>query len=399
MSRAKSITYKVILMLLVVMALVSVVQGVKNAINISTDFQYDSSKVFSMRINPYDETLNPQEVNTDPQLVDLKNHYDRLEANQFPSLLAILLPFVVFSPSAVKIVWAVVNVIMTAIMIVFTKKLFLRQLDNKLFLALCCLMLAGLGWRNNIGMGQHTIFAMAFFLLSVWLSEKNKTVLSSIALAISFFKYTITVPLALYFVYRKKYKELIISVAAHVVLTVLSAWWLDDSIFNMIIKPLKISSWLGDEGYIDFGVILKPINFPTMILTVIVMALCFAFAILLKNNKDTKFDYFNILCYVSLIVVYHRAYDFFILIIPVGIYLVECFENKKVSFEFIASTVIFLYSNFVSKAIVVVINMMPSISWINTVSRYVLAAMVYSFIVYLCINCFKKSKNKELQGA
>lgn len=400
--KTKNIIINIILIFLILLAAVSVFQGIKNAITFSTDFQYDSSKVFSMRINPYDETLEPNEIMTNPELAGLKDYYDRLEANQFPSMLILLLPFVIFPPNIANIVWVTSNILLTVLMLIMIKKLFLKSLDNRLFIGLCCLMLAGLGWRNNVGMGQHTVFAVAFFLLAVWLSERNKTVLSGLSLAVGFFKYTLTVPLAIYFVYKKKYKELFISIGIHIVLTLFSAWWLKENILNLIIKPLKISSWLGDEGYIDFGALgIKGIW--STVLCALVLLASFAFAIKLKNHKDISFNFFSILCYISLIVVYHRAYDFFILIIPVGIYLVDSINNKKMTFEFISSLIIFLYSNFVSKLIVVVISIIPSLSWITPVSKYVLAVMVYVFIAYLICKCFKihkelNAKNSLLQG-
>ena len=316
----------VALMVLVLFTALSVCQGIKNAVGTvrgSFDFQYDSALLFRLRINPYDETLNPTGL---AEKMGLFEYYDKIEANQFPSLLAILVPFTFLKPHAANIAWLVVNIVSTGVIITLEKKLFFKELDNRIICLMALCMLCGTGWRNNIGNGQHTIFSFAFFLIAMWLSEKEKTLFSGIALAISYFKYTLTVPLALYFVYKKRYKELMISIGLHIVATPICAWWLKDNVVNMIKKPLQVSGMLSSSGYIDFGSILHLDSKMGIMLAVLVCSFVLILALLHKKNNDKL--YFAILTYISLIVIYHRTYDFFVLIVPVGIFISAWMENK-----------------------------------------------------------------------
>ena len=86
------VLFNIVLAFFMLMAVISVAQGVHNAVGIlhgSYDFQYDSALLLRLRLNPYDESLNPQGISEQLGLFDF---YDKVEANQFPSMLAILIP-------------------------------------------------------------------------------------------------------------------------------------------------------------------------------------------------------------------------------------------------------------------------------------------------------------------
>lgn len=326
-----------ILVCLSLLALVSVVQGARNAARVSQDFQWDAAKAFALQINPYTESLNPTgALNTDT----LKDFYDyfeginapqKMEANQFPSLLMILLPYTFLPPMTAKIAWLVTNLLCTAGIILLLRKTFLKEPDSFAFLVAVLLMLAGTPYRNQLGVGQHTLFSFFFFLLAVWLSEKNLGILSGLALAVSYFKYTLTAPLALYFVYKRKWKELGISVGIHVVLTEVSALWLHESFINMLLLPLKVSSALASEGGLDFGALLNgsPISF---VLAFAVMVLLLVLMVKLPDGCEAAV--ISVLMLWSLIITYHRTYDFFVLILAAGFFagIAEAKPKKQLLF-------------------------------------------------------------------
>ena len=78
-----------VIALLAAMAAVSLIQGIRNAAEFSQDFQWDAVKAFTMRINPYDESLHPSGI---PDAYGFEDVYLQMEANQFPSLLMLLIP-------------------------------------------------------------------------------------------------------------------------------------------------------------------------------------------------------------------------------------------------------------------------------------------------------------------
>lgn len=308
------------IMVMALLALISLLQGVKNAYEVSQDFQWDAMKVFSLKINPYDESasMNPSGI-LDKYGYD--EYYLQMEANQFPSLLMLLLPFVSMEPLTARYAWIVCNLIFTGLIILLLRKTFLSDMDKYGFFILSLLMIAGTPYRNQLGVGQHTLFAFCFFLIAVYFSEfseKRNAVIVTLALFVCYFKYTLTVPLALYLIYKKRYKEIVISAMMHVLLTFVAAWWLNDSFINMIIKPLKVASAISADGGIDLSAIFSG-SIVAYILALVVMIMLFILALKLPSGYDRL--YMALLVLWSLIVTYHRTYDFFVMIVVFGMFL------------------------------------------------------------------------------
>lgn len=309
---------KIIIVILMAFSLLSLVMGCKNAINYSQDFQYDAAKVLLMGMNPYDESLEPSK-----QLLDLglEEYYLQMEANQFPSLLYLLAPYTLLKPLQARYAWLFSNLIFTGIVIWLLRKTFLKDLEGENFAITALLMVAGTPWRNHIGVGNHTIFAFMFFLLAVFFSEGAegkiwKVVLSGFSLCVAYFKYTLTVPLALYFLYKKKYKEIVISVLPHLLLTPIAAHKVNDSLLNMLVKPLKVSGALSGEGSMDIGALLGG-GLYTVIFTAAIMLGLLILTMKLKVGMEAEL--ISVLLLWSLIMTYHRSYDYFVLVLALGI--------------------------------------------------------------------------------
>ncbi|MGN0253736.1 MAG: glycosyltransferase family 87 protein [Lachnospiraceae bacterium] len=309
-----------LLLILILLAAVSLFQGVRNAIHDSQDFQWDAMKVFSHRINPYDESanMNPSGI---LEQYGYDKYYLQMEANQFPSLLMILLVFAPLQPLTARYVWIVLNLLFTALIVFLLKKTLLKDMDNYSFCMLSLLMIAGTPYRNQLGVGQHTLFAFCFFLIALYFSEyseKRNAFIVTIALFICYFKYTLTVPLVLYFIYKKRYKEIIVSVLMHGVLTLVGAWWLNDSIMNMILKPLLVSSKLAAEGGLDISALFSGSVIAYILAFVIMLAL---FISAFRMNPKYERTYMSCLILWSLIITYHRTYDFFVMITVYAMFL------------------------------------------------------------------------------
>lgn len=331
----KAVRY-VCLTLLTAMALVSLIQGVRNAAEFSQDFQWDAAKAFAMRVDPYELSFDMQKANEYPPLAEFYRLFEdrglkqKMEANQFPSLLMLLIPYTFLPPLAARYAWIISNLIFTAGIIFLLRRTFLKDADAGLFAVFMLLMIAGTPYRNQLGVGQHTLFSFFFFLLAVWCEGKNgKTDWGTvICLFICYFKYTLTIPLCLYFIYKKRYPEILISAGMHVVLTVVSALWLKDSFINMIVKPLKVSSALAAEGGLDLGVLLKgsPLSY---VLALLIMAGLFIMAVRLGSMGDISIRdrmgpaFISVLILWSLIITYHRTYDFFVMVTVTAFFLVK----------------------------------------------------------------------------
>lgn len=307
----------VIIAVLSLMAAVSVYKGCENAALTSQDFQWDAAKALSLKINPYDESINPTGALNTGELGVFYERFEsigapqKMEANQFPSLLILLIPYTLFSPEAARFAWIISNLIFTGLIIWLLRQTFLENMDRFVYICLSLLMLAGTPYRNQLGVGQHTLFAFAFFMLAVFCDKKGWFIGTTISLFISYFKYTLTAPLVLYFVYKKKYKEIVVSILGHVILTIVSAFWLGDSVINMITKPLKVASVLSSEGGLDLGALLGGSSLAFALAGIIAIVL---FVFTLKAPLGCENVVFAASLLWSLILTYHRTYDFFVLI-------------------------------------------------------------------------------------
>jgi len=329
---------RMILVLTAVMALISVVQGIRNAAAFSQDFQWDAVKAFTLKINPYEESLHPSGALS---RYGFEKYFKQMEANQFPSLLMLLIPYTFLPPLAARYAWIISNLLFTAGIIWLLRKTFMKAVEKDVFVLLILLMLAGTPYRNQLGVGQHTLFAFFFFLLAVYFSEKeNRQIPMILSLTVCYFKYTLTVPLALYFVYKRRWKELTVSVLIHVGLTEIAAHWLGTGFMDMIIEPLKVSSALVSEGGLDFGALFSGSSF-SFILAGMVMLLLFVLVLFMPQKEDCLV--IGILTLWALIITYHRTYDFFVLIIVAALF----YEKKRSDFLKSAYAVVLLAVFFV----------------------------------------------------
>ena len=313
---SKDILKKILMAVLLLAALLSITAGVKNALYYSQDFQWDAAKALMMHMDPYDVSLSKHAIVTAPEMAEFNEYFEsinapqKMEANQFPSLLFLLSPFTLLHYTTARAVWLVLNLLFTAAIIFLLRKTFMKQLERDTFIIVSLLMIAGTPWRNQIGVGQHTLFSFAAFLLAVWLSERGNAGLSAISLAVSYFKYTLTAPLALWFIYKRRFKEFAISVFIHIAMTIFSCYWLGESFIDMIIKPLKVSSALAGEGSLDISAVTGGASW-SLVLTGVLMIALLIIAWKMKEGFDNEL--FTLLLLVSLIITYHRSYDYFVL--------------------------------------------------------------------------------------
>lgn len=316
--------------LMALLAVVSVYEGICNALEMSQDFQYDAACALINGYDPYDLSLDFSKDRI-PDIEGLKQFYgyfegmgtpQKMEANQFPSLLYILTPYALMPYIPARILWLITNLLCTGVIIGLLRNTFMSRVDERLYPVFMMLMLAGTPWRNQLGVGQHTLFAVACFILAVTVAENGReeksaagTVAAGLLLSLSYLKYTVTAPLALYFIYRRRWKEFVISLVPHAVLTGVAAFILKEPYTDMLTKPLAVASALTGEGSIDVGVLTGGAAWSTGI-TAVVMLFILALSLMMPEGNDELF--ISTAALLSLVMTYHRTYDYFIMIIVFG---------------------------------------------------------------------------------
>lgn len=316
--------------LMALLAVVSVYEGICNALEMSQDFQYDAACALINGYDPYDLSLDFSKDRI-PDIEGLKQFYgyfegmgtpQKMEANQFPSLLYILTPYALMPYIPARILWLITNLLCTGVIIGLLRNTFMSRVDERLYPVFMMLMLAGTPWRNQLGVGQHTLFAVACFILAVTVAENGReeksaagTAAAGLLLSLSYLKYTVTAPLALYFIYRRRWKEFVISLVPHAVLTGVAAFILKEPYTDMLTKPLAVASALTGEGSIDVGVLTGGAAWSTGI-TAAVMLFILALSLMMPEGNDELF--ISTAALLSLVMTYHRTYDYFIMIIVFG---------------------------------------------------------------------------------
>lgn len=370
---------KILTVFLFLLAIVSVVQGVRNAAVYSQDFQWDAAKVLSLGMNPYEESLHPSEA---LRALGYEEYYKQMEANQFPSLLLLLFPFTLLPPLTARYVWIACNLLFTLAIPFLLKKTFFKKLDTNTVNILSLLMVAGTPWRNQIGVGQHTLFSFVFFLLAVYFSEKENQrceAAAGLCLAVSYFKYTLTAPLALYFLFKGKYRLLVISVIPHMIGTVYSALMIGDTVWGVIVKPLKVAAALTSEGSMDIGALFHTGSY-TVWITAFIFVVLAVFSVRARGRCEGEYVV-SVLLLSSLIMTYHRSYDYFVLILPFADMLGE--RGKKRPYMMICYMVIVVFLFFILR----IFDETPMVI-------YCAAVLYYCFtIVYAALCPAKTSRN------
>lgn len=372
----------------------SVYAGVKNALEYSQDFQWDAAKALSMRLDPYELSEDPQKALEHPELEGFYRMFtdrglkQKMEANQFPSLLMLLGPMTLLAPQTAKVIWLVLNLLFTAGIIWLLRKTYFAKTEIFDFAAMMLLMIAGTPYRNQLGVGQHTLFSFFFFMLAVYVDDKHpikkawgNTILTAFCLFVSYFKYTLTAPLALLFLYRKRYKELAISVAGHVILTEAAALWLGKSFIYMIKAPLTVASALAAEGGLDMSVLLGAKG------GIVAAGLVFiALAVLaLKLPADKEYVLFPVLILWSLIITYHRTYDFFVLSVAAVLF---CLALSRDFGEKIKSVLLYWYA-----VLIALVFFGLRVFSENTPSRIAVGAVYYAFTLTVSVLSVKMIKD------
>lgn len=389
--------WAVLYVLIALLSVVSVYEGIRNALRMSQDFQYDAACALIHGYDPYDLSLDFSEDRI-PDIPGLREFYayfdaqgtpQRMEANQFPSLLYILTPYALLPYVPARVLWLVTNLICTAVIIGLLKGTFMSRVDDRLYPVLMMVMLAGTPWRNQIGVGQHTIFAVACFLLAVFTAfperETDGTakviriIASGLLLSLSYLKYTVTAPLAVYFIYKRRWREFALSLMPHIILTGVASGVLHVSFADMLMKPLKVASALTGEGSIDIGVLTGGASW-TVALTGIIMLFILAAAFMLPEGNDELFISLAIL--LSLIMTYHRGYDFFIMIVVFGYFATG--SMKAAEIIYLITTVAFFFVNRIFND--------------NVISLTVSGALYYACAISFAVIVIERMFRREQRG-
>ncbi len=285
------------------------------------DFQWDAAHLLLAGQNPYTATMNQEVVET--QLLPVSALY-------FPSALALLTPYALMPYALARWAWLLSNIGFTAGIVLLLFPLFRgRSGEWPELVMMGFLFVSSAPWAIGMGIGQHALFSVFFFLLAMWCSQHERQGWAGVALAVASFKYLLIALPILYFVNLKQYRAVGIAVGIHATLHLWLSYWLGESPLALILQPLALSRLthpLG--GYLDLMALQRYLEY---IIPGAVHDLWWGIGSLLLLGviggvtlfKETRNGVLLLttLCWLTLIPFYHPHYDLVVLVIPLFLLL------------------------------------------------------------------------------
>ncbi|HEU4391179.1 MAG TPA: glycosyltransferase family 87 protein, partial [Blastocatellia bacterium] len=192
---------------------------------------------------------------------------------------------------------------------------------------LCAFFLSWAPFRVTLRNGQITIVTLALVLGAFAARTRKKDLLAGLLLGLSLWKYPLTFPFPLYFMWKREWKLVFTSLAVPLVLTEVYAWRLGVTVADVVREyGSRIGELsLGNSSFLEGSTDLKPLIAAITGLTepvpaVITGAICViaiaAMAVVFRRTRSCELLHFSVLALFSLWAVYHRSYDAVICLIP-----------------------------------------------------------------------------------
>ena len=277
----------------------------------SPDTQWGPSRALLQHTDPYAAYL--YSADSSPFILSQRPNYPA-------SGLILMWPYAVWDWPTAKALWALSNLLFTGVILLCLFRLLPADTEKSTKLLLTSLFLMGTPWRVGIANGQHALFSLCFLLVSVVeLSRRRFRVWAP--LAISWFKYTIALPLSLLFVRSRSGRSALLAASlTHGALTVFAASWTHTSPVRMLLGPIEVARSLSltERGYLDVFVIGATLGVESSALAGVAgLAILFVTYVTLRHDRD-DLSSLSTLALASMTISFHRMYDFIVLVIPLA---------------------------------------------------------------------------------
>jgi len=312
-----SLVRKAGFLMLLLAAIVSAAQGLRNAQQFSQDFQWSPSVLFIEGTNPYAYYLSG---NADGRIILSQ------EPNYAHGLYVLFAPLAALDWSQAKIVWALFNLVASLFIAVWIGRR--AGLEGVLLAALVLAFLCSTPFRNNLGNGQHA----AFVLLAACAVLLGNSLRGSFLTGFAYLKHSFAPPLAAYLFFKNGPKHLLLSLVPGIVGYAIFLAYVGGDPLVVLVQPLKVNAGtflVGDGDWMSLTTLLYPrkeglvyalIYYATPLLLSTVIAFFAA-----KRVAD-PFLAFSIVCVAALVCFRHLRYDF-IFLLPAFAYAVKKAEQ------------------------------------------------------------------------
>lgn len=240
--------------------------------------------------------------------------------NYPPSALLFFSPIGWLDWPQAQVAWLIINLASSVIILSLLKSLFFKNSSSYLFPLFVNLFLASTPLRVGLTNGQHALPSMAFFLLVIYLSNR-KPIFAGLAMALSWLKFTLTMPLAALVLHPQlRWKTLGWAIGIHVCAVLIVAALCHAQPMEVLIAPLQVVVLA--EGFADIFSINQRLGEPLARPFVLTLGvLLWGGSLLTSRNDPNLLSRFCSLCIATLFMTFHGIYDYSLLAVPLAFIL------------------------------------------------------------------------------
>ena len=315
-----------VLIPLVVAALISLIVGIRHAIEYRChDLQWMGALLVRQHIDPWQEVLT-----------SFPHHFVHFVTPNYLHLLyVVLLPLSFASFESAEIVWTAVTICLSIVCVLMLKQLFnLNRFQTVLVL---CLLWMSSPFRVVLEVGQMSFFEL-FFLTGAYLA--TSTALGGLSFGFSLAKYSFSPVAALLFLFRGRWTFLLYAAAVPGV-GLLGVWFfVRTPLPKLTVEPFAVSAspTAVTPGFADLMTLTEQ-ALRSHVVAVHARQCAYtlglfgsaAYAFLLSRFRLSRSAEFTLISIASLFFVQHLVYDYVFLVVPLCFALTQKSRRFKVS--------------------------------------------------------------------
>ncbi len=227
---------RLVLAVLFILALISVGQGVGNALKYSRDFQWSPIVVLWDGINPYSEVLSG-------------NFSIRMILDQSPGYLhamyVFLAPFALLDWEPAKVVWLIFNLVAGLFICYFLGAQY--QLCAQMRFVITFIFLCSTPFRNCLGNGQISILMLLCF--TALYSTRHTT--AGVISGLTYIKYSFAPPLATYILFSRGWRIFALSLLPALIGYGIFFFIVGGDPLEVLLQPLQVTAIASGPGLGD----------------------------------------------------------------------------------------------------------------------------------------------------
>jgi hypothetical protein len=240
-------------------------------------------------------------------------------------------PLSLISLTLLRVIFVAVNLAATGLILVLVKKLWGAAWPAKAHLYLAALFLCWSAFRVTLRNGQISLIVTALVLGAFLAWKRGASALAGLLLGLSLCKYSLTLPFALYFVWRRAWTVAAVAILTVTALTEVFALRLGLSLFEVtgdyvrIMLHTSITNEAHFTGATEIGPLLFALTGNEQLATGLYIAVTvvavLAVGLVFWRTPRCEALHLTILTFFSLWFVYHRLYDAVICVIPAAVFV------------------------------------------------------------------------------